>query len=239
MPMGSSSSRYAVPVSRSVSVGIFNDIIVLDNGDVSFWANYDLLPSISMKLQDCDEQELFDLGVSIGVFKRDRITEFKNSAGSITPAENGASVVVSSTFVKSASFSLTQTPNRACAKLGHEINNFHQDWKPRQIFQSNVETSKSKQLFQDRLLQSNYFICGANVVVGKATIMLSRELLLELADSTNHPMGKIFRSLAGILDESNNEVDADLDECTAAMDDTLISIESQTEQVVRETVNEN
>ena len=103
------------------------------------------------------------------------------------------------------------TPNSAVAKIGYQLRDTAQHFQRASSTEIRWKGGKP------------YFLCGVNVNAQAVTISFNRSLLLEMIEDLdkNAPIRKLFLDLVKILDPDADEdqVDQELDEMTAAMDD--------------------
>jgi hypothetical protein len=104
------------------------------------------------------------------------------------------------------------SPNKAVAKIGFELRNRYGDEKPEIKWRG----------------RQDFFHCGVNIPAQAATLSLNRSALEELTShlpETNRWHG-IFQDLVDILDEENQNVNAELDATTASVNEKLNELQS-------------
>ena len=196
----------------------FRDFRHEDDGGASLWVNKTLLPPLALSLQNHQHPSLLDLSAACTEVFRGRVEKHRNDHCSIAPqpeneSEGGAYLYFRSDVLESASRALMDTPNRAVAKIGYELRNVARQ----------QETNTEIRWKGGR----PYFICGVNTGAQAVTLTFSRSALVEIANdmSEDAPMRRLFLSLIEVLDPEAEEVDIELDETTAAVNEELVELQ--------------
>ncbi len=182
------------------------------NGVLMVWVNKTLLPDIAITLEKSSNSELRDFSTACRKIHRQEEEAYDNNSCKITAENRGARITLQPQIGFDAIRSFINTPNRAIAKIGF-------DWR-------NL-TGESKEKTEIRWRgRRDYFINGVNVPAQAATITFNRSALAELIRVLpDHPFRAVFTDLASILDIDNEDVNNELDEDTAAVDEKLMEIQ--------------
>lgn len=195
----------------------FLDLQENEDGSVYLWCNRTLLPTLSTALQTHQHPSLQDFSLACSQFFRNQIEEYRNEHCSISPQQHGsltgASLVFQSDILEAASRALIGGRNSAVTRIGFEL--------------QKVDNRRRGVHPEIHWRRQGHFLCGVNVPSRSATLSFNRSTLQDLASHlpSEHPMSRLFQQLVDILDPHNHEVDAELDESTAAVDEDLCALQ--------------